>query len=79
MRKFFYSLKQQPQYTSTIKSRSILVKIKKRNAEELEADDFTYTFYMGNSEDIKRFKNSEINLNESEFYGNIGNFLKNIY
>ena len=31
---------------------------------------------MGNSEDINGFKNSNINLNESEFYGNIGNFLK---
>ena len=63
-------------YKSSSSSRSILVKIKKRNAEELDVDDFTYTFYMGNSEDIKGFKNSEINLNESEFYGNIGNFLK---
>ncbi len=73
---FFILLSSSLNILPTIKSRSILVKIKKRNAEELEADDFTYTFYMGNSEDIKGFKNSEINLNESEFYGNIGNFLK---
>ena len=31
---------------------------------------------MGNSEDIKGLKESELDLNKSEFYGNIGNFLK---
>lgn len=73
---FFILLSSSLNILPTIKSRSILVKIKKRNAQELNVDDFAYSFYMGNSEDIKGFKDSELDLNKSEFYENIGNFLK---
>ena len=51
---FFILLSSSLNITSyNLKSRSILVKIKKRNAQELNVDDFAYSFYMGNSEDIK--------------------------
>ena len=73
---FFILISSSLNILPTIKSRSILVKIKKRNSQELDVDDFTYSFYMGNSEDIRKFKNTTIDLKKSEFYGNIGSFLK---
>lgn len=54
MKEVFLLLSDSLNILPTIKSRSI-GKDKEENAEELDVDDFTYSFYMGNSEDIKRF------------------------
>lgn len=73
---FFILLSNSLNILPTIKSRSILVKINKRNAKELDVDQFTYDFFMGNSADIEKFKVSDIDLTKSEPYGNIGIHLK---
>lgn len=73
---FFILLSSSLNILPTIKSRSILVKIKKRNAEELEVDQFTYDFFLGNSSDIKKYKESSLDITKAEPYGNIGIYLK---
>lgn len=60
----------------TIKSRSILVKIKNRSAEELGVDEFTYSFFRGNSEDILGFKSMDIKLEEGYPYGEIARAIR---
>lgn len=73
---FFILLTNSLNILPTIKSRSILVKIKKRSAKELEVDDFTYNFFLGNSKDIEEFKISNIDLQKPESYEMIGTHLK---
>ena len=73
---FFILLTNSLNILSTIKSRSILVKIKKRDAEELDVDEFTYNFFLGNSRDIENFKISDIDLQKAESYEMIGVHLK---
>ena len=63
---FFILLTNSLNILPTIKSRSILVKIKKRDAEELDVDEFTYNFFLGNSRDIENFKISDIDLQKAE-------------
>ena len=69
---FFILLTNSLNILPTIKSRSILVKIKKRDAEELDVDEFTYNFFLGNSRDIENFKISDIDLQKAESYEMIG-------
>lgn len=73
---FFILLTNSLNILPTIKSRSILVKIKKRDAEELDVDEFTYNFFLGNSRDIESFKISDIDLQKAESYEMIGVHLK---
>lgn len=73
---FFILLTNSLNILPTIKSRSILVKIKKRDAEELDVDEFTYNFFLGNSRDIENFKISGIDLQKAESYEMIGVHLK---
>lgn len=73
---FFILLTNSLNILPTIKSRSILVKIKKRDAEELDVDEFTYNFFLGNSRDIENFKISDIDLQKAESYEMIGVHLK---
>lgn len=73
---FFILLTNSLNILPTIKSRSILVKIKKRDAEELDVDEFTYNFFLGNSRDIENFKISDIDLQKAESYDMIGVHLK---
>lgn len=73
---FFILLNTTLNILPTIKSRSILVKIKRRNAQELEVDDFTYSFFRGNSEDIEKFKILDINLESGYSYQEIGKAIK---
>ena len=73
---FFILLTNSLNILPTIKSRSILVKIKKRDAEELDVDEFTYNFFLGNSRDIENFKINDIDLQKAESYEMIGVHLK---
>lgn len=73
---FFILLTNSLNILPTIKSRSILVKIKKRDAEELDVDEFTYNFFLGNNRDIENFKISDIDLQKAESYEMIGVHLK---
>ena len=73
---FFILLTNSLNILPTIKSRSILVKIKKRDAEELDVDEFTYNFFLGNSKDIENFKINDIDLQKAESYEMIGVHLK---
>ena len=65
---FFILLNTNLNILPTIKSRSILVKVKKRTAEELEVDNYTYTFFRGNSEDIEKYKLLDIDLESGYSY-----------
>ena len=60
----------------TIKSRSILVKIKRRTAQELGVDQFTYDFFRGSNDDIKEYKGLEIDLEEGYSYLDIGDAVR---
>lgn len=73
---FFILLTNSLNILPTIKSRSILVKIKKKSAKELEVDDFIYDFFLGNSKDIESFKSSDIDLQKAESYEMIGVHLR---
>lgn len=73
---FFILLNTNLNILPTIKSRSILVKIKKRTAQELEVDQFTYSFFRGNNDDIKEYKKLDVDLEEGYSYADIGNAVK---
>lgn len=73
---FFILLNTNLNILPTIKSRSILVKIKRRTAKELEVDDFTYSFFRGKSEDIEKFKMLDIDLEKGYSYQEIAKAIK---
>ena len=73
---FFILLNTNLNILPTIKSRSILVKIKRRTAQELEVDQFTYSFFRGNNDDIKEYKKLDVDLEEGYSYADIGNAVK---
>ena len=73
---FFILLNSNLNILPTIKSRSILVKIKRRTAEELGVDDFVYSFFRGKSEDIQKFKLLDIDLEGGYSYREIGKAIK---
>lgn len=52
----------------TIKSRVMLIKVKRRTASQYEIDNFTYEFFRGNNSDILKFKNSNIDLEAGYSY-----------
>lgn len=52
------------------------MKIKRRTAEELGVDDFTYSFFRGESEDIKNFKALNLSLETGYSFLEIGKAVK---
>lgn len=60
----------------TIKSRSMLIKIKRRTAEQLGVDKFTYEFFRGDNRDIVEFKNGRFDLEKGYSYLDIGDAVK---
>lgn len=74
---FFILLANSLNILSTIKSRAILVKIEKENAEELEVSEEEYNFFQGNSMEIEGYKNQEKRIKDMIFsYKNIGKSLE---
>lgn len=62
---------------STIKSRSIIVKIPLQTREELGITKEEYDFFRGNSSEIKEYKNGNYNLNEPLSYEGMGRYIEN--
>lgn len=72
---FFILLSNRLNILATIKSRSIIYRVKRYTAEELEVDKYTYEFFMALSTDIKNFKNTGINLFEEKSFKDIGKYI----
>lgn len=60
----------------TIKSRSIILKIKLKTAQELNVSEDEYNFFLGNGQDILSYKESGIDLNIPKPYKEIGTFIQ---
>lgn len=73
---FFILLSNRLNILATIKSRSIVYRVKRFTPEDLDVDRYTYEFFMGSSIDIRDFKNTEIDLSEENSFKDIGKFLK---
>lgn len=73
---FFLLLNKDLNILPTIKSRSILVKINRKKAEELGVDSFTYEFFAGRSNDICQFKELNIDLKKGFSFTNIKEAIK---
>ena len=73
---FFILLNPNLNILPTIKSRSILIKIKNKNFEELGVDQYTYSFFRGNSKEIEEFQTLGINLESGYSYEEIGKAIK---
>lgn len=74
---FFILLSNRLNILPTIKSRSIIYRIKKSNPQDLGIDKYVYDFFMGFSADIIEFKNyKNINLDEEKNFSDISNILK---
>lgn len=74
---FFVLLAPDLEILATIKSRSILYKIKKDSPEDLAVDKYIYDFFLGSSEDIKNYKEENLSLSYEVTYTNIANIIKN--
>ena len=74
---FFILLNTNLNILPTIKSRSIMVKIKRRTAEELEVDQFAYEFFRGNNDDLKTYKELQPDLLEGYSYLDIRAAIQN--
>ena len=74
---FFILLANNLNILPTIKSRSMFLKIKMRNAEELGISQEEYNFFLGKGKEILEYKETGIDLNLGEPYNEIGNFIKN--
>ena len=61
---------------STIKSRSIIYRIRKSTPEELGVDKYIYNFFLGFSLDIEEYKKNEMDLFIEKSYKIIGGILK---
>lgn len=73
---FFILLNTTLNILPTIKSRSILVKVRKKTAQELGTDEYTYSFFRGNSEDIEKYKLLDLDLEEGYSYQEIGKAIR---
>lgn len=73
---FFILISNRLNILATIKSRSIVHRVKRFSAEDLNVDKYTYEFFMGSSSDIREFKNSSINLSEEKSFDDISEFIK---
>lgn len=68
---YFILLMKNLNLISTIKSRSIILKIKNRSAEELGVTGDIYKFFRGNGNDILNYKIKNLNLKEAFIYSDI--------
>lgn len=74
---FFILLANSLNILPTIKSRSILVKIEKEDAKDLEISEEEYSFFQGDSKEIEEYKNQDKKLKDMVFsYKNIGKSLE---
>ena len=73
---FFILISKRLNILSTIKSRSIIYRIRKSTPEELGVDKYVYNFFLGFSNDIEKYKEKEIDLMLEKSYKSIGGVLK---
>ena len=73
---FFILISKRLNILSTIKSRSIIYRIRKSTPEELGVDKYVYNFFLGFSNDIEKYKEKEIDLMLEKSYKAIGGVLK---
>ena len=73
---FFVLISKRLNILSTIKSRSIIYRIRKSTPEELGVDKYVYNFFLGFSNDIEKYKEKEIDLMLEKTYNSIGGVLK---
>ena len=73
---FFILISKRLNILSTIKSRSIIYRIRKSTPEELGVDKYVYNFFLGFSNDIEKYKEKEIDLMLEKSYKAIGGILK---
>ena len=73
---FFVLISKRLNILSTIKSRSIIYRIRKSTPEELGVDKYVYNFFLGFSNDIEKYKEKEIDLMLEKSYKAIGGVLK---
>ena len=73
---FFVLISKRLNILSTIKSRSIIYRIRKSTPEELGVDRYIYNFFLGFSNDIEKYKGKEIDLMLEKSYTAIGRVLK---
>ncbi|PID67228.1 MAG: ATPase [Fusobacteriales bacterium] len=74
---FFILLSNKLNILTTIKSRSIIYKVKRQTAEELQVDKYDYDFFMGVSEDIENYKLKKLDLNSEKNFKEIYEAIKN--
>ena len=73
---FFILISKRLNILSTIKSRSIIYRIRKSTPEELGVDKYVYNFFLGISNDIEEYKEQEIDLMLERSYKSIAGVLK---
>ena len=73
---FFILISKRLNILSTIKSRSIIYRIRKSTPEELGVDKYVYNFFLGFSNDIEKYKEKEIDLMLEKTYNSISGVLK---
>ena len=73
---FFILISKRLNILSTIKSRSIIYRIRKSTPEELGVDKYVYNFFLGFTNDIEKYKEKEIDLMLEKSYTTIGGVLK---
>ena len=73
---FFILISKRLNILSTIKSRSIIYRIRKSTPQELRVDKYVYNFFLGFSNDIEKYKEKAIDLMLEKSYKSIGGVLK---
>ena len=73
---FFILISKRLNILSTIKSRSIIYRVRKSTPEELGVDKYVYNFFLGFSNDIEKYKEKEIDLMLEKSHKAIGGVLK---
>ena len=73
---FFILISKRLNILSTIKSRSIIYRIRKSTPEELGVDKYIYNFFLGFSLAIEEYKKNEMDLFIEKSYKIIGGILK---
>ena len=73
---FFILISKRLNILSTIKSRSIIYRIRKSTPQELGVDKYVYNFFLGFSNDIEKYKEKAIDLMLEKSYKSISGVLK---
>lgn len=73
---FFILLSNRLNILSTIRSRSIIYKVKKDKPEDLQVDKYIFDFFRGISKDIQEYKTQNLDLSIEKSYTLIGSILK---